>query len=122
MSLVLGKCLGPSMKSTVKVLVPALKLDTYFNMYFRESQQLLADDNGLQCCAGDWLLVRQLPQALSIRVKHRVERVVYKAGRVVDPLTDRQSLGYEYADEADRTSKLFGRLPFLDRTLDSKKV
>lgn len=117
MSLVLGKCLGPSLKSTVKVLVPSLKLDTFFNMYFRENQQLLANDNDLQCEAGDWLLVRQLPQPLSIRVNHKVERIVYKSGRVIDPLTGRHSLGYEYADEADTTSQLFGKLPFMQRKM-----
>ena len=111
----MAKCLGPSMKSTVKVLVPSLKLDTFFNMYFRENQQFLVDDNQLHCSAGDWLLIRRLEQPLSLRVNHRVEKIVYKAGQVVDPLTGKRSLGYQYVSDADRKSKLFGLKPTLQR-------
>jgi len=114
-TLLMAKCLGPSMKSTVKVLAPSLKLDTFFNMYFRENQQFLVDDNKLECSAGDWLLIRKLEQPLSLRVNHKVEKIVYKAGHVIDPLTGKQSLGYQYSSDADRQSQLFGLKPTLQR-------
>ena len=103
------------MKSSVKVLVPSLKFDPFFNMYFRESEQFLVDDNGLNCSPGDWLLIRKLDQPLSLRINHKVEKLVYKAGNVIDPLTGKKSLGYQYDSDAKRHSNLFGLKPSVER-------
>jgi len=115
MSLLMGKCLGPAMRQTVKVSIPRLKFDSFLSMYFREMDQVLAHDADEKCRAGDWILVRQLEQRLSLKVDHKVEKIVYESGNIIDPLTGRQSLGYEYADEADRMSQLFGLKPMTDR-------
>ncbi|CAG2123218.1 unnamed protein product, partial [Medioppia subpectinata] len=93
-SLVMAKCLSHPLNKTIKVLIPRLKLDTFLNMYFRDTEQILADDHNHDCKAGDWLLVRKLDQPLSLRVNHRVEKVVYRAGHIVDPLSGKRSLGY----------------------------
>ncbi|XP_054167233.1 uncharacterized protein LOC128964627 [Oppia nitens] len=113
--LLMAKCLGSPLNNTIKVSIPRLKFDTFFNMYFRENEQLLVDDNKLKCKPGDWLIIRQLDQPLSLRVNHRAEKVVYRAGHLVDPLTGKQSLGYEYVSDADRQSHIFGLKPPKDR-------
>jgi len=119
-SLVMAKCLGQPLNQTIKVLIPKLKFDTFLNMYFRDTEQILADDHNHDCKPGDWLLVRKLDQPLSLRVDHRVERVVYRAGHVVDPLSGKQSLGYEYVSDADRQSQVFGLKPPLQRTPNNR--
>jgi small subunit ribosomal protein S17 len=115
MSLLMGKCLGPAMRKTVRVLIPRLKFDTFLNMHFRENDELLANDMNEKCKAGDWVLVRQLDEPLSLKVSHRVEKIVYESGNIIEPLTQKQSLGYELAEDADRQSMLFGLKPTTSR-------
>lgn len=102
MSLVLAKCVATPLRNTIRVLIPQLKFDSYLNMHFRENDSLMVADQQGECKPGDWCLVRELPQRVSLHIKHRVEKVVYKSGQIVDPLTNQQSYGYLYKNDYDR--------------------
>lgn len=115
MSLVLGKVWSSTMKQTIKVGVPRLKFDPFLNMHFREPDPLLVHDPEEKCKPGDWILIREMPQRLSLQVNHRVEKIVYSAGKVIDPITGKQALGYEYVEHVNKQGKLFSVKPFDQR-------
>jgi small subunit ribosomal protein S17 len=102
MSLTLAKCVATPLRNTIRVLVPQLKFDSYLNMHFRENDSFMVADQTGDCKPGDWCLVRELPQRVSLDVKHQVEKVVYKSGQIVDPMTGQQSYGYLYKDDYER--------------------
>lgn len=47
---------------------------------------------------GDIVLLKALPEAKSKHVKHELSEIVYKVGRVVDPLTGKRVSGTEYLE------------------------
>jgi len=47
---------------------------------------------------GDIVLLKALPEARAKHVKHQVAEIVYKVGRVVDPLTGRSVAGTEFVE------------------------
>src|SRR2546426_798664 len=108
MSLLLAKCLGSSMKQTIKVAIPSLKFDTYLNMHFRENDQIMVHDPQERCKPGDWILIRKLAENLSLQVAHKVEKVVYEQGNMVDPITGKKSIGYEFDEDVQKQANLFG--------------
>lgn len=47
---------------------------------------------------GDVVLLKALPEARSKHVKHELAEIVYKVGRVVDPLTGKRVAGTEFVE------------------------
>lgn len=47
---------------------------------------------------GDIVLLKALPEARSKHVKHELSEIVYKVGRVVDPLTGKKVAGTEFLE------------------------
>lgn len=47
---------------------------------------------------GDIVLLKALPEPRSKHVKHELAEIVYKVGRVVDPLTGKRVAGAEFVD------------------------
>lgn len=47
---------------------------------------------------GDIVLLKALPEARSKHVKHELSEIVYKVGRVVDPLTGKRVGGTEFLE------------------------
>ena len=47
---------------------------------------------------GDIVLLKVLPEARSKHVKHELSEIVYKVGRVVDPLTGKRVAGTEFVE------------------------
>lgn len=47
---------------------------------------------------GDIVLLKALPEARSKHVKHELSEIVYKVGRVVDPLTEKRVAGTEFLE------------------------
>lgn len=47
---------------------------------------------------GDIVLLKALPDARSKHVKHELSEIVYKVGRVVDPLTGKRVAGTEFLE------------------------
>lgn len=47
---------------------------------------------------GDIVLLKALPEARSKHVKHELSEIVYKVGRVVDPLTGKRVAGTEFLE------------------------
>lgn len=109
MAVCLAKVLGGiTMKQTIKVAAPALKFDDFLKCHFRENTEIVVHDPAEEAKPGDWVLVRQLPQPLSLQVRHQLLRVVYKNGNMIDPITGKKCIGTEFEDEVDQESELFG--------------
>jgi small subunit ribosomal protein S17 len=109
MAVHLAKVLGGiTMKQTVKVAAPSLKFDDFLKRHFRENTEILAHDPKEEAKPGDWVLVRELPQPLSLQVKHQLLRIVYKNGNMIDPVTGRKCIGTEFEDEINQDTELFG--------------
>ena len=92
----LGKCLAITSRQTVRVAVPFLKFDSFLNHHFRENQECYALDKEEKCEQNDWILIRKLPEKYSLKVEYVVDRIVYKSGDIVDPITGLKSAGYVY--------------------------
>lgn len=99
MALLMGKVCEHYMKDIVRVAVPQLKFSNYLMWHFRESSELYALDKDNICKEGDWVLVKELPEKISLKVKFKIEKLVHQNGNLICPLTGRRSIGYYYADE-----------------------
>lgn len=99
MALLMAKVCENYMKNVVRVAVPKLNFDTCLQWHFRESYELYALDKDDICKVGDWILVRELPKKISLKVKFQVEKLVHQNGNLICPLTGRKSVGFYYADE-----------------------
>lgn len=70
----------------------------FFFKYYNKRKTYFAHDALEQCTVGDIVLLKALPEARSKHVKHELSEIVYKVGRVVDPLTGRRVAGTEFLE------------------------
>ncbi|KAM8977324.1 small ribosomal subunit protein uS17m [Pelodytes ibericus] len=84
---IVGKVIGTKMRKTAKVRVTRLVLDTYLLKYYNKRKTYFAHDALEQCTVGDIVLLKALPERRSKHVKHELSEIIYKVGRVIDPLT-----------------------------------
>ncbi|XP_037543272.1 28S ribosomal protein S17, mitochondrial isoform X1 [Nematolebias whitei] len=95
---ILGKVIGTKMYKTAKVRVTRLVLDPYLLKYYNKRKTYFAHDALRQCTVGDVVLLKALPEPRSKHVKHELVEIVYKVGRVVDPLTGKRVAGTEFVE------------------------
>uniref|UniRef100_A0AAV2J864 Small ribosomal subunit protein uS17m n=1 Tax=Knipowitschia caucasica TaxID=637954 RepID=A0AAV2J864_KNICA len=89
------------MMRTAKVRVTRLSLDPYLLKYFNKRKTYFAHDALEQCTVGDIVLLKALPEPRSKHVKHELAEIVYKVGRVVDPLTGKRVAGVEFVEPTE---------------------
>lgn len=70
----------------------------YSAQYYNKRKTYFAHDALQQCTVGDIVLLKALPEARSKHVKHELSEIVYKVGRVVDPLTGKRVAGTEFVE------------------------
>ncbi|AWO99869.1 putative 28S ribosomal protein S17 mitochondrial-like isoform 2 [Scophthalmus maximus] len=95
---IIGRVIGTKMFKTAKVRVTRLVLDPYLLKYYNKRKTYFAHDALRQCTVGDIVLLKALPEARSKHVKHELAEIVYKVGRVVDPLTGKSVAGTEFRE------------------------
>ncbi|XP_061659972.1 28S ribosomal protein S17, mitochondrial [Syngnathoides biaculeatus] len=98
---IIGRVIGTKMRKTAKVRVTRLVLDPYLLKYYNRRKTYFAHDALQQCTVGDVVLLKALPEPRSKHVKHELDRVVYKVGRVVDPLTGKRVAGADFLEPLD---------------------
>lgn len=59
--------------------------------------------------SGDIVLVRELPEKLTTLITHKIEKLVYKLGDIVDPITGKLVVVGKYREEIERANELFGK-------------
>ncbi|XP_015251486.1 PREDICTED: 28S ribosomal protein S17, mitochondrial isoform X2 [Cyprinodon variegatus] len=116
---IIGKVIGTKMEKTAKVRVTRLVLDPYLLKYYNKRKTYFAHDALQQCTVGDIVLLKALPEARSKHVKHELSEIVYKVGRVVDPLTGKSVAGTEFVEPLsdlllDETTSLSEKLKELN--------
>ncbi|XP_062289912.1 28S ribosomal protein S17, mitochondrial [Scomber scombrus] len=95
---IIGKVIGTKMFKTAKVRVTRLVLDPYLLKFYNKRKTYFAHDALRQCTVGDVVLLKALPEPRSKHVKHELVEIVYKVGRVVDPLTGKRVAGTEFVE------------------------
>ncbi|XP_068187825.1 small ribosomal subunit protein uS17m [Antennarius striatus] len=95
---IIGRVIGTKMRKTAKVRVTRLVLDPYLLKYYNKRKTYFAHDALSQCTVGDIVLLKALPLSRSKHVKHELSEIVYKVGRVVDPVTGMRVAGEEFVD------------------------
>ena len=55
--------------------------------YYLTKKTVIARDEDRLAKVGDVVLLKELPEKLSKRVAHKVDRIIYGIGNVTDPLT-----------------------------------
>ncbi|XP_028622049.1 28S ribosomal protein S17, mitochondrial [Grammomys surdaster] len=95
---VVGKVIGTAMVKTAKVRATRLVLDPYLLKYFNKRKTYFAHDALQQCSVGDIVLLRALPVPRSKHVKHELAEIIFKVGRVIDPVTGKPCAGTAYLE------------------------
>ncbi|XP_004840010.1 28S ribosomal protein S17, mitochondrial isoform X4 [Heterocephalus glaber] len=95
---IVGKVIGTAMQKTAKVRVTRLVLDPYLLKYFNKRKTYFAHDALQQCTVGDIVLLKALPVPRTKHVKHELAEIVFKVGRVIDPITGKPCAGTTYLE------------------------
>ncbi|KAM3869174.1 small ribosomal subunit protein uS17m [Diretmus argenteus] len=119
---IIGKVMGTKMKKTAKVRVTRLVLDTYQLKYYNKRKTYFAHDALQECTVGDIVLLKALPEPRSKHVKHELAEIVYKVGRVVDPLTGKKVAGYEFLEPLTDPAHTLGEEPTLAEKLQELNI
>ncbi|XP_040587405.1 28S ribosomal protein S17, mitochondrial isoform X2 [Mesocricetus auratus] len=85
--------------------------------YFNKRKTYFAHDALQQCCVGDIVLLKALPAARSKHVKHELAEIIFKVGRVIDPITGKPCAGTDYLE-----SPLTSETTNLSKTLEELKI
>ncbi|EDL81978.1 rCG63047, partial [Rattus norvegicus] len=95
---VVGKVIGTAMVKTAKVGATRLVLDPYLPKYFNKRKTYFAHNALQQCSVGNVVLLRALPAPRSKLVKHELAKIIFKVGRVIDPVTGKPCAGTAYLE------------------------
>ncbi|XP_036625283.1 28S ribosomal protein S17, mitochondrial [Trichosurus vulpecula] len=95
---IVGKVVGTAMQRTAKVQVNRLVLDPYLLKYFNKRKTYFAHDASEQCTVGDIVLLKALPVPRTKHVKHELAEIIFKVGRVIDPITGKPCAGTTYLE------------------------
>lgn len=57
---------------------------------------------------GDIVLIRKLPEKKTTLITHSVEKVIYKLGDVIDPITNKPVVNDTYRDVIEEKNRLYG--------------
>ncbi|KAM9320083.1 small ribosomal subunit protein uS17m [Gastrophryne carolinensis] len=98
---IVGKVIGTKMAKTAKVRVTRKVLDNYLLKYFNKRKTYFAHDPQQQCTVGDIVLLKALPEKRSKHVNHELAEIIYKVGRVVDPLTGKLCAGSKFLESLE---------------------
>ncbi|GAA6219831.1 28S ribosomal protein S17, mitochondrial [Lates japonicus] len=119
---IIGKVIGTKMYKTAKVRVTRLVLDPYLLKYYNKRKTYFAHDALQQCTVGDTVLLKALPEPRSKHVKHELVEIVYKVGRVVDPLTGKSVAGTEFMEPLTDLSLSLGEETTLSEKLQELNI
>ncbi|XP_042300704.1 28S ribosomal protein S17, mitochondrial [Sceloporus undulatus] len=106
---IIGKVIGTKMHKTAKVRVTRLVLDPYLLKFYNKRKTYFAHDPQQQCIEGDIVLLKALPERRSKHVKHELAEIVYKVGRVIDPVTGKPCAGQRLLESVADTENLTDR-------------
>lgn len=105
-TLIMGKVSSDRYKKVVKCGVPKHRFNDFLLMHVRENDDVQALDENDVCKPGDWVLLRREIDPVDKLVTHRVERIVYSSGHIIDPITNRRSFGLYFDDEMVQLEKM----------------
>ncbi|KAK5967160.1 Lissencephaly-1 B [Trichostrongylus colubriformis] len=88
------------------------EFNIYLKKYFARAFEFWALDRESKGQLGDTVLIRRIgiDQRPTTSVAHAIDRVVFKYGNIVDPVTGRRVIKDEYADEIELRKKLVGEI------------
>ncbi|XP_053454232.1 28S ribosomal protein S17, mitochondrial-like [Nycticebus coucang] len=95
---IVGKVIGTAMQKTAKVTVNRLVLDPYLLRYFNKRKTYFAYDALQPCTVGDIVLLKALPVPRMKHVKRELTEIIFKVGRVIDPVTGKPCAGTTYLE------------------------
>lgn len=104
--LIMGKVSSERYKKVIRVGIPKHRLNEHLLMYFRDLDNVYAYDCKDECDAGDWVLLKKDSEFEDEQVTHKIDRIVYKHGNYIDPITGRRSLGLYYDDDIEELEKI----------------
>ncbi|XP_072272110.1 small ribosomal subunit protein uS17m [Pyxicephalus adspersus] len=98
---IVGKVIGTKMTKTAKVRVTRMVLDNYLLKYYNKRKTYFAHDPQEQCTEGDIVLLKALPEKRGKHVNHELVEIIFKVGRVVDPLTGKLCAGTQFQESLE---------------------
>uniref|UniRef100_A0A0N5CEF8 Nucleic acid-binding protein n=1 Tax=Strongyloides papillosus TaxID=174720 RepID=A0A0N5CEF8_STREA len=93
----------------VQVRCPQNEFNSYLKKYHVKSYDYWAVDTGNKVKIGDSILIKTLSKEIekpSIDINHQVDRIVFKFGNVVDPVTGKRVIERKFVDEIELEQKL----------------
>jgi hypothetical protein len=76
--------------NTREVKVLQMEMNDYLKMYFNKSYLVKTVDESAASQKGDIVLVRKLTKTTSLDKEYGVEKVLFKIGEIVDPITGKK--------------------------------
>lgn len=126
--MMLGKVIVATTKKVCTVNVPYFFFDTYVKAHYKHRAEFETFDENEKCQPGDWVIIEELPERMSLKVNHRIKKTVFTNGNIIDPLTGKKCVFTDFAEDLDEEAKLFGGLGFTElrriglEQLKSKKL
>ncbi|KIH57574.1 hypothetical protein ANCDUO_12229 [Ancylostoma duodenale] len=88
------------------------EFNIYLKKYFARSFEFWALDKQSKGELGDTVLIRRIgvDERPTTNVAHAIDRVVFKYGNIVDPVTGKRVIKDEFSDEIELRKKLVGEI------------
>ncbi|XP_015269112.1 PREDICTED: 28S ribosomal protein S17, mitochondrial, partial [Gekko japonicus] len=91
--------------------------------FYNKRKTYFAHDPQQQCLVGDIVLLKALPVRRTKHVKHELAEIVYKVGKVIDPVTGKPCAGSKLLESVTDSENLTDRdTSFLSEKLQELTV
>lgn len=113
----LGKVLTAAVKKTVEVQVVRYALNEHpaIMAHFKQRTNFNVLDEKLETKIGDWVLIEKLPEKYSLSIEHKIMKIIWMNGNIIDPITGKKCVKTDFEEDLDREAKLLGGKPFSER-------
>ncbi|OQR71601.1 28S ribosomal protein S17 [Tropilaelaps mercedesae] len=112
--LMLGKVITTPIKKVCTVTVPQNVFNSYLKAHFVHHTEYEVLDENENSRPGNWVLIEELPERMSLKVNHRIKKTIFLIGNIIDPLTGKKCLQTEFVEDLDTEAKLLGGMPFAE--------
>jgi small subunit ribosomal protein S17 len=107
--LLLGKCYPCYVPKATKVYVKRMDWDDFLKWYFPRFDTFFAHDPEGVTKTGDIVLIEEFPKRLTRDITHKVLKILYPLGDVVDPIRGKKCMGGELREDEQWKDELWGR-------------
>jgi len=107
-TIMMAKCISKNYETEGKVRIDRLIFSDYFNTHFKHYADIDVHDPKKTAKKGDIVLIRKMPEPLTLEISYQIMQVLYKYGDMTDPISGKKCVKTMFRDDRKMLDEVYG--------------